>query len=76
LPNATDCECELETTERLVAVRQEAFTAKYGVAMGAGNVWLQGRHVEIESLNRILLSFNDITPDLAHVSGFTVVAAG
>jgi hypothetical protein len=46
-----------------------AFTAKYGVLMRADNVWLQGRHVEIECRNRILLSFNDITPDLAHDSG-------
>jgi hypothetical protein len=53
-----------------------AFTAKYGVLMHADNVWLQGRHVEIECRNRILLSFNDITPDLAHDSGFAVVAVG
>jgi integrase len=52
---------QLEDTERLVAIRQEAFSAKYGAPMGEDNVWLQGRQEEIGSLNRILLSITDIT---------------
>ncbi len=46
---------QLDATERLVAARQEAFTAKYGTPMGDDNIWLQGRRDEVDSLNRILL---------------------
>lgn len=69
--HASELRRQLETTERLIAARQEAFTAKYGVSMGDDNVWLQGRHVEIDSLNRILLSINDITNRAVRGAGVT-----
>lgn len=52
---------QLESTESLVRIRQEAFVTKYGSPMGDENIWLQGRREEIASLNRILLSITDIT---------------
>lgn len=69
--HAPELRRQLETTERLITARQEAFTAKYGVPMGDDNVWLQGRHVEIDSLNRILLSINDITNHAVRGAGVT-----
>jgi hypothetical protein len=69
--HAPELRRQLDATERLVATRQEAFTAKYGVPMGDDNVWLQGRHVEIDSLNRILLSINDITNHAVRGAGVT-----
>ena len=62
---------QLDATERLIASRQAAFTAKYGTPMGDDNVWLQGRHAEIESLNRILLSITDITHRAVRGAGVT-----
>lgn len=52
---------QLDSTRRLVDVRQEAFTAKYGNPMGDDNIWLQGRREEVASLSRILLSITDVT---------------
>jgi hypothetical protein len=62
---------QLDSTERLITTRQEAFTAKYGVAMGEDNVWLQGRRNEIDSLNRILLSIADVTDRAVRGAGVT-----
>ena len=59
--HATELKRQLDATERLVASRQTAFTAKYGTPMGEDNIWLKGRRDEIASLNRILLSITDIT---------------
>lgn len=59
--HATELRRQLDATERLVAARQAAFTAKYGTPMGEDNVWLSGRRDEIDSLNRILLSIVDVT---------------
>ena len=62
---------QLDATERLIASRQEAFTAKYGSPMGEDNIWLQGRREEIDSLNRILLSITDITDRAVRGAGVT-----
>ena len=62
---------QLDATERLVATRQEAFTAKYGSPMGEDNIWLQGRRDEVDSLNRILLSITDITDRAVRGAGVT-----
>lgn len=52
---------QLDSTARLIDLRQEAFTTKYGSPMGHDNIWLQGRREEVASLNRILLSITDVT---------------
>ncbi|WP_349269272.1 hypothetical protein MPNTM1_04892 [Mycolicibacterium parafortuitum] len=52
---------QLDSTTRLIDLRQEAFTSKYGTPMGQDNIWLQGRREEVASLNRILLSISDVT---------------
>jgi integrase len=62
---------QLEDTERLVASRQDAFSAKYGAPMGEDNIWLQGRQEEIGSLNRILLSITDVTDRAVRGAGVT-----
>jgi hypothetical protein len=62
---------QLDDTERLVASRQEALSAKYGAPMGDDNVWLRGRREEIGSLNRILLSITDITDRAVRGAGVT-----
>ena len=59
--HAPELRRQLADTEHLVAVRQEAFTAKYGAPMDESNIWLQGRRAEIDSLNQILLSITDVT---------------
>jgi len=61
----------VDATERLVATRQEAFTAKYGSPMGDDNIWLQGRRGEVDSLNRILLSITDVTDRAVRGAGVT-----
>lgn len=37
------------------------FTAKYGAPMDETNIWRQGRQIEVDSLNRILLSISDVS---------------
>jgi integrase len=69
--HAPELRRQLDSTQRLIAARQEAFTAKYGSPMGEDNVWLQGRHVEINSLNRILLSITDVTDRAVRGAGVT-----
>jgi hypothetical protein len=59
--HATELRRQRDATERLVATRQTAFTAKYGTPMSEDNIWLKGRRDEIASLDRILLSITDIT---------------
>lgn len=67
--HATELRRQLDITERLVTTRQTAFTAKYGNPMGEDNIWLQGRRDEIASLNRILLSIEDITDQAVRGAG-------
>lgn len=67
--HATELRRQLDATERLVATRQTAFTAKYGTPMGNDNIWLKGRRDEIASLNRILLSITDITDHAVRGAG-------
>jgi integrase len=69
--HAPELRRQLDATERLIASRQEAFTAKYGSPMGEDNIWLQGRRDEIDSLNRILLSITDITDRAVRGAGVT-----
>lgn len=69
--HASELRRQLEATERLIATRQEAFTAKYGASMGDDNIWLQGRRDEIDSLNRILLSITDVTGRAVRGAGVT-----
>ncbi len=69
--HAAELRRQLDATERLVATRQEAFTAKYGSPMGDDNIWLQGRRGEVDSLNRILLSITDVTDRAVRGAGVT-----
>jgi integrase len=71
ITHAPELRRQLETTERLVAARQEAFTARYGNPMGDDNIWLQGRRGEVDSLNRILLSITDVTDRAVRGAGVT-----
>lgn len=71
---ATDASHQLELTTQLTATRQlvqqrqAAFRARFGTEMSADNVWLQGRHQEITSLQHILLAI-DLTPSSQAVRG-------
>jgi hypothetical protein len=69
--HAPELRRQLESTEQLIATRQETFTAKYGSPMGEDNVWLQGRRDEMNSLNRILLSLTDVTDRAVRGAGVT-----
>lgn len=63
--HAPQLRSQLADTETLIERRQAAFTAKYGAPMNDTNVWLQGRLAEVHSLNRILLSIDDVSGDKA-----------
>ena len=59
--HAPQLRTQLADTETLIEHRQAVFTAKYGAPMDETNIWLQGRRIEVDSLNRILLSINDVS---------------
>ncbi|MCJ0980465.1 tyrosine-type recombinase/integrase [Rhodococcus sp. ARC_M12] len=52
---------QLTDTEALIERRQAVFTAKYGTPMDETNIWLNGRQVEVDSLNRILLAIDTVS---------------
>jgi len=55
---------QLTATRRLVERRRAAFLTRFGTPMSEDNVWLQGRHQEITSLQGILLAV-EATPGQA-----------
>lgn len=59
--HAPQLRTQLTDTETLIEHRQAVFTAKYGAPMDETNIWLHGRQIEVDSLNRILLSINDVS---------------
>ena len=59
--HAPQLRTQLTDTETLIEHRQAVFTAKYGAPMDETNIWLQGRRIEVDSLNRILLSINEVS---------------
>lgn len=59
---------QLTATQQLLQARQTAFRARFGAEMSEDNVWLQGRHQEITSLQRILLAI-EVAPTAQAVRG-------
>lgn len=47
-----------DRTLHLISQRQQAFTARTGTPMSEDNIWLQGRHRELASLEAIITTLH------------------
>ena len=59
-----------DRTLHLIGQRQQAFTARTGTPMSQDNIWLQGRHRELASLEAIITTLQH-QPDMAETAGAT-----
>ena len=49
---------QVTRTQELIILRQEAFSKRYGQAMGPEHVWLRGRITEIEATQKVLAAID------------------